>query len=328
MVFFHNVGVGCSYFHSYFSAKEEHVVRGKIIEYHPVLLDVAPMERIGGWSLEGEDPSLYTQDQLWKGGRRDWPEIPLPTATAPAGGARPKTTSASAPDDDDEEDSQPRGPLHPTDPQIQDLLKIHHSMVKLLKSMGVDACKDYHHSRMEVILDSIQSTDLECKVCGKVYKKASKMKRHFRKRHLGVTKFQCDVCVKYYTDAGSLKTHKASHNASKNPHGCKKCTKTFPPKAFWGSMCQSMTQKENLSVILKRMDAPRSLNGRRAKLNTCPSMSTIWIGLKSHPFSVTLKSAQRGIGIKGLSCTTTGRNLPTSRTNNLCGYRQKECGNV
>ena len=192
------------------------------------------MERIGGWSLEGEDPSLYTQDQLWKGGRRDWPEIPLPTATAPTGGARPKTTSVPAPDDDDDEDPQPKGPLHPTDPQIQDLLKIHHSMVKLLKSMEVDACKDYHHSRMEVILDSIQSTDLECKVCGKVYKKASKMKRHFRKRHLGVTKFQCDVCMKYYTDAWSLKTHKASHDASKNPHGCKKCTKTFPTKGLLG----------------------------------------------------------------------------------------------
>ena len=113
-----------------FSAKEEHVVKGKVIEYHPVLLDVAPMERIGGWSLEGEDPSFYTQDQLWKGGRRDWPEIPLPTATAPAGGARPKTTSAPVPDDD-VEDSQPRGPFHPSDPQVKDLLQIHHSMVKI-----------------------------------------------------------------------------------------------------------------------------------------------------------------------------------------------------
>ena len=50
-----------------FSAKEEHVVKGKIVEYFPLLLSVAPMERIGGWSLAGEDPKLFTQDQLWKG---------------------------------------------------------------------------------------------------------------------------------------------------------------------------------------------------------------------------------------------------------------------
>ena len=198
------------------------------------------MERVGGWSLEGEDPRFFTQDQLWKGGRREWPDIPLPTFPAPGGptgGARPKTSSpgkGADEDEDEDEDPQPRGPFHPSDPQVRDLLDIHHSMVKLLKSMGVDACKEFQNSRMEVILDSIQSSDLECKICGKVYKTAAKMKRHFRKRHLGVTKFQCDTCKKYYTDAGSLKTHKASHDPAKNPHACKKCTKTFPTKGLLG----------------------------------------------------------------------------------------------
>ena len=192
------------------------------------------MERIGGWSLAGEDPKLFSQDQLWKGGRREWPDEPYPTVSVAAGGARPKTTPVVSPADDEIEDPQPRGPLHPSDPQVKDLLQIHHSMVKLLRSMGVDACKEYSQSRLEVILDSIQSTDLECKVCGKVYKAAAKMKRHFRKRHLGKTNYKCDICEKYYTDATSLKTHQSSHDSSKNPHSCRKCTKTFPTKGLLG----------------------------------------------------------------------------------------------
>ena len=160
--------------------KEEHVVKSNSVEYHPMLLDVAPMERVAGWTLEGEDPTLYSPDQLWKGGRREWPDIPFPGQGVPQG-ARPKATPQPEPDED--EDLQPRGPFHKSDPQMKDLLSIHHSLVKLLKTMGVDACKDYQNTRLESILENIQSTDLECRLCGKVYKTSAKMKRHFRKRH-------------------------------------------------------------------------------------------------------------------------------------------------
>ena len=231
--------ISCLY--SYFLlVKEEHVVRGNSVEYHPMLLDVAPMERVAGWTLEGEDPKLYTPDQLWKGGRREWPDIPFPTPTAPQG-ARPK--EVPQPEPEEEEELQARGPFHRSDPQMKDLLEIHHSLVKLLKTMGVDACKDYQSTRLQSILENIQSTDLECRVCGKVYKTAAKMKRHFRKRHIGITKYQCNQCQKYYTDAGSLKTHMASHDASKNPFSCKKCSKTFPTKGQLGQHIPSHDDK-------------------------------------------------------------------------------------
>ena len=91
-----------------FSAKEEHVVKGKIVEYFPLLLSVAPMERIGGWSLAGEDPKLFTQDQLWKGGRREWPDEPYPTVPV-AGGARPQITPVTPPVDEEEKIHSPGG---------------------------------------------------------------------------------------------------------------------------------------------------------------------------------------------------------------------------
>ena len=46
--------------------------------FHPLTLECAPLEKVGGWKLEEEDPALYSQDKLWKGGRREWPLIPLP----------------------------------------------------------------------------------------------------------------------------------------------------------------------------------------------------------------------------------------------------------
>ena len=52
-----------------FPAKEEHVVKGKIIEYFPLLLAVAPMERIGGWSHAGEDPKLLYTGSALEGGQ-------------------------------------------------------------------------------------------------------------------------------------------------------------------------------------------------------------------------------------------------------------------
>ena len=279
----------------YLPAKEEHLVKGKIIEYHPILLDVAPMERVGGWSLSGEDPKLFTEDQLWKGGRREWPDEPYPVFTASsAGGARPKTTPAVHPEDEEEEDPQPRGPLHPSDPQVQELLQIHHSMVKLLKSMGVDACKEYSQSRLEVILDSIQSSDLECKICGKVYKTSAKMKRHFRKRHLGKTQYQCDVCEKYYTDAGSLKTHKASHDSSKNPHSCKKCTKTFPTMGLLKQHTPVHTTEGKFVCQFQANGCPKKFKWKKGKVEHLPKCDFNPDKPEEPPFQCPVEECPRG----------------------------------
>ena len=215
-----------------FSAKEEHEVKDGVYIYHPLLLDCAPMEKVGGWSLEQEDPLLFTEERLWKGGRREWEDIPLPGHMPPGAGiaggsgAKPKPTSTP-----DEDDPSRRGPYHPPEEQTKQLLEIHHSLTKLLQTMGVDPCKEYENSKLENILEKISSADLACRVCGKVYSSSSRMKNHFRKRHLGKTKHQCKICKKYYTDPGSLRVHEASHDTSKNPFSCGKCTKTFPTKA-------------------------------------------------------------------------------------------------
>ena len=144
--------------------KEDHETTDTEVIFHPLTLECAPLEKVGGWKLVEEDPALYTQDKLWKGGRREWPLIPLP-GYDPAPKAGPSTEP-----EEEQEVPAGRGPHHPETPQIQELLEIHHSITKVLQSMGHDACKAYADTRLEVVLDQIKSTDLDCKVCGKHYK--------------------------------------------------------------------------------------------------------------------------------------------------------------
>ena len=93
--------------------------------------------------------------------------------------------------------------------------------------MGVDPCADYQEQKVENILIGIKSSDLQCKVCGKIYTTSMRMKRHFKKRHIGKTNYQCKICKKYYTDASSLKEHEGNHDESLRPHKCTKCSKRF-----------------------------------------------------------------------------------------------------
>ena len=165
----------------------------------------------GGWSLGGEDPKYYTKAKLWDA-RREWPDVPYPTAAA----------SSSEPIPVDEEDT----PTH-TREELKELLSIHHTFTKFILKMGVDPCKAFEEDKVENILLGIKSSDLECKICGKIYSNSMRMKRHVKKRHLGKTDWQCDICKKYYMDASSLKEHKGNHDTNLRPHGCPKCPKRF-----------------------------------------------------------------------------------------------------
>ena len=157
---------------------------------YPNVLSCGPLEPQGGWTLAGEDPKHYRKSKLRKTARREWPDVPYP---APS---KPISTPA------EEEEEQDSASHNPED--IKELMAIHHSFTKLLEKMGVDPCADYQEQKVENILIGIQSSDLQCKVCGKMFTTSMRMKRHFKKRHIGKTNYQCKVCKKYYTDASMM----------------------------------------------------------------------------------------------------------------------------
>ena len=182
----------------------------EVLKYLNVL-SCGPLVPQGGWTLGGEDPKYYKKNKLWRTARREWPDVPYPVPEQP--------TLAPA---DEEEDT----PTH-TQEELKELMSIHHSFTRLLEKMGVDPCADYQEQKVENILIGIKSSDLQCKVCGKMYTTSMRMKRHFKKRHIGKTNYQCQICKKYYTDASSLKEHEGNPDESLRPHKCTKCSKRF-----------------------------------------------------------------------------------------------------
>ena len=60
---------------------------------------------------------------------------------------------------------QPRPQVDPD--IIKNLLEVHHGYTDVLKSLGVDPCKDYEDTRVETLLGKIVAGDRKCKLCDK-----------------------------------------------------------------------------------------------------------------------------------------------------------------
>ena len=190
------------------SVREHCVVENEQLFYIPMILTCAPVQIEGGWTLSGEDPALFAPPNILKDARREWPDTPYPTIQ-PGEVVSSDTT-----------------PTHKKE-ELEELLKMHHSFTKLITKMGVDPCKVFKEARVQNILASIDATDLECKVCGKMYSSASRMRLHIQQKHVGVTNYQCPTCKKYYVNEQSLQGHIARGHDVTKTHKCPHCTKSF-----------------------------------------------------------------------------------------------------
>ena len=182
---------------------------GKLVSY-PVILSCGPLVAEGHWSLQHEDPMLFVQGNLWDKARREWPDIPYPQAEG-----APTTPSKDTPKYSMEE--------------MDSLLKIHHQFTKLILKFGVDPCKAYKEQNVKYILQTIDSNDLDCKICGKSYKTASRTRLQMQQKHIGVTNYQCTTCFKYYVNEQTLASHiSRAHDPKNTQFACTKCKKGFP----------------------------------------------------------------------------------------------------
>ena len=93
------------------------------------------------FDLRKEDPQVYlNEDREGYNPKRRWPNVPLPSTTAPSADPAPAT-----------------------DPEKQKkALAVHHLAVDWLTSLGVDPCKDYAEKKVEYVLEAVQPKDIEC----------------------------------------------------------------------------------------------------------------------------------------------------------------------
>ena len=135
---------------------------------------------------------------------------------------------------------------------MDSLLKIHHQFTKLILRLGVDPCKAYKEQNVKNILQHIDANDLDCKVCGKSYTNASRMRLHIQQKHIGVTNYQCTTCYKYYVNEQTLATHiSRAHDPNKAQFTCGKCKKGYPTE---GDLRRHLPSHEGPKFVCKFED--------------------------------------------------------------------------
>ena len=264
-----------------FTVKEENEVEeGRLVSY-PIILSCGPLVPEGNWDFQHEDPMLYLQGNLWDKARREWPELPYPKAEG-----APTTPTKDTPKYSREE--------------MDSFLKIHHQFTKLILRLGVDPCKAYKEQNVKNILQHIDANDLDCKVCGKSYTNASRMRLHIQQKHIGVTNYQCTTCYKYYVNEQTLATHISRARLNSSVASARKDT---PLKEISGGTFLPM-RAPSLCVSLRIWAAPGNMSTSEERGIMRKSAPTILSNL-SHSLSV--RNVAGNILIKGSGIGTSGK---------------------
>ena len=172
---------------------------------HP--LECAPLLKSSRFDLTKEDPQLYANEDL-EGyfPSREWPDIPLPKA-------------------------KPTKPVVVPDEIIEKAKSQHNVMVRWMKSVGVDLCREMEDQEGQHVLESVIAHQKDCSICGKSCHNTQRLRAHIRAQHMTKTPFQCSQCQKYLSDTNCLKQHERTHDpVLAKEFKCSKCPKAFPSK--------------------------------------------------------------------------------------------------
>ena len=128
------------------SQTERQDAAGNLV-YHPNILVVQPLTVAQSYNLEADDPTIYTDGEDMNSfyPRREWADEDLPASSF-------SVTTLHAADQSE---------------MIQSLLKIHHVHVEILKSFGVDTCKEYEQSSVENELARVLPGVRKCSLCNR-----------------------------------------------------------------------------------------------------------------------------------------------------------------
>ena len=266
-----------------------------------------PIQKLGNYSLSGDEAHNFTDRQKFIASPRQWPEESFPvgsdaddvgdhrpprSTTGPQASTSqgPQGAAAAAPPPLDPVREQARKEYH------KELKQWHFSLVQAGKREGLDLIADYQQTRLDNILVGLSGKDRECKICKKTYSNTQHLRNHIRLKHLKKTPYQCTVCSKYYSDAGSLRNHMAHHDQDAEKFKCGQCNKEFIKKSKYLAHCQAH-------------------KGKQYKCEFCKKKEFAWIqGLQEHVKNCKANPANVGKDPKPFKCRLCGKGYTTNRS--------------
>ena len=202
-------------------------------------LEAVPLEKGSDFDLEKEDPQHY-KDEIGYHPAREWEDIPL-TQLATA----PQSISKQV---------------------IKMALQVHHTQVKFLHFLGIDACREYQQTNVEYVLEAVQPGEVKCKVCGEEKSSTQALKGHIRAKHMDATPYHCKECQKYFGDNSTYIAHKKIHDqSSKVVYGT--CQRVFPLQS-------RLTQHAKTHDVSKQVQCQYCNKTFNAKKNLAPHEKT------------------------------------------------------
>ena len=179
------------------------------------LVPCRAVERIGGYTLTGDDPAVFTDRITYVDHPKELPEpYPEGADTDPSGISASTSSSKKA--------TPPPSPSKRNEMEAL-LTRMHYELHKLAKNAGIpDICAKEKATRLENVIAGLTSKDLVCRYCKKKYSSLTNLKNHLKHKHLKKTAHYCDICKKYFSEASSLITHNQRHAAGAQQFQCSK----------------------------------------------------------------------------------------------------------
>ena len=152
----------------------------------------------GAYSIQHEDPRVYSEDDEECGFPRAWPDLQLPKAPAPASMMSDEVKATI----------------------ISNMISQHSTACKVLDLLGVDACAQHKRNTASAVLARVSKGNRLCTICNLSLSSTQALRTHIQEQHMEVAKYKCSKCGYSGGDTYSLKLQQRTHDPEGKKFPC------------------------------------------------------------------------------------------------------------
>ena len=143
--------------------------------------------------MAAEDPSTFSDPES-EPFISAWPDQAIPRRSAPPAEVPPVEVPPAI-----------------SEALINDLQLQHDTAVKVLKRLGVDACRDLQKSSAVGVLARIRQSNRACTLCNETFSSTQVLRAHIQGQHMDAPHLKCSQCSYHAGSSYSLRLHMKTH---------------------------------------------------------------------------------------------------------------------